>query len=196
MLKKQPLVDEIRLSGGVLVASFRCANPPVMWRYDVQKNHSFSVALRGQDGDWVLGLKTTDGFEDICHYTAREDAVAALELVDGALNKKGQGWRRKLGVFSVVVLGLMLVGYLTFSAFVTSLWGVFGHQEGEGQPVVAQEGVMAPSALGMPAQRPKLEANEESLGAAALGVPMKVGRPEAVPSGVPVAADQVLKAPE
>ena len=109
---------EARCSGTMLTVGFHTATPPLVWRFDLERNHSFTLSLQGDEGDWELCITSPKGdFYPVVHFAAREDAEEALEKVEKALaRKKGScslltkalGF---LGVLAVlVVIGVILYG--------------------------------------------------------------------------------------
>lgn len=108
---------QVTCSSKMLTASFDTANPPLLWRFDLERNHSFTLALQGDNGDWELGLTSIKGeFYSVAHFTAREDAEEAFGKIERALaTKRGMGaqivrallW---LGL-GVVVIGGGVIGF-------------------------------------------------------------------------------------
>lgn len=102
-----------KLVGSNLVATFPTANPPLIWKFDLERNHSFTIALQGENGDWELGITSPKGeFYPIAHFPAKEDAEEALGKVQKVLMKKKHSgfwcWvRRILGFLLFVVLVLV-----------------------------------------------------------------------------------------
>lgn len=71
----------------MLTAQFGAANPPMIWRFDLERNHSFTLALQGESGDWDLGVTSPKGdFYSVVHFAAREDAEEAFAAVGKALS--------------------------------------------------------------------------------------------------------------
>lgn len=104
-----------KMVGSTLVASFQNANPPLIWKFDLQRNHSFTLVLQGEDGDWELGLNSPRGdFYPIVHFYAREDADEAFVKVQKILMKKrsSPGWR-----FVKWTLGILLTGFVLFMTY-------------------------------------------------------------------------------
>lgn len=78
--------------GQVLTVGFHNANPPLIWRLDLERNHSFSMTLQAADGDWDLGMTSPGGtFTPVAHFTAREDAEDAFEEVEATLSTAPPG---------------------------------------------------------------------------------------------------------
>lgn len=101
-----------KLVGCNLVASFATANPPLVWRFDLERNHSFTIALQGEAGDWELGITSPKGeFYPVAHFPAREDAEEALQKVQKVLMKKRRSWFWTLLRW---VVGLVLVAGILF----------------------------------------------------------------------------------
>lgn len=112
-----------KMVGPTLVASFQKANPPLIWKFDLQRNHSFTLALQGEDGDWELGLNSPRGdFYPIVHFYAREDAEEAFEKVQKILMKKRGSLAWRIIRFVFILIFLVLVGIVG--------WGYYLNQQG------------------------------------------------------------------
>jgi hypothetical protein len=89
--RKKPV--EARKVGSTLVAVFRHSNPSLVWKFDLARNHSFTVALQGEEGDWELGVTSPKGeFYSIARFASREDAEAAFTAVQKILMKSKRNW--------------------------------------------------------------------------------------------------------
>jgi hypothetical protein len=161
---------EARTEGSILVAAFHAATPPLVWRYDLARNHSFTLGIRESVNGWELGLSTLPAeFQPVAHFITYEDATQAIAQVEKALMKRGghMGWFWPLmkilgGLILALVLGVIL--YLGFSLF----------------NVTRVAGNMAASAVS----------------SAAGGMPAVPAAPkEPMRSGVPLSADDVLTMP-
>lgn len=101
-----------KLVGSNLVASFPNANPPLVWKFDLDRNHSFTVALQGEVGDWEIGVTSPKGeFYPVAHFPAKEDAEEALRKVQKVLMKKKHS---KIWMVIRWALVLVLIGLLGF----------------------------------------------------------------------------------
>jgi hypothetical protein len=169
----------IRRDGDTLTARLPRANPPLLWRFDLQHNHSFTLALRGADGDWELGITSLKGeFYPVARFASRADADEAFFRLQKRLMKRPP---RKLSRIMLFGVGIVL-GFL-----VGSFWG---HISSGRLPI--------PSA----ALSPALVAPYVTPSAAVphLAFP-RTGAQDAGPfqpmqQGVPLPADEVLKPPE
>jgi hypothetical protein len=114
LFSKKPI--EAKLVGSNLVAAFHRANPPLIWKFDLDRNHSFTVALQGEEGDWELGITSPKGeFYPIVHFVMHEHAEEALSAVQKILMKKRRSkiWMAiKFLFFVLVIVGLMGAGGL------------------------------------------------------------------------------------
>ncbi|MDR3451049.1 MAG: hypothetical protein P4M15_15125 [Alphaproteobacteria bacterium] len=149
---------EAKCNGDMLMVGFHGANPPLIWRFDLERNHSFTLALQGDEGEWELGITTPKGdFYPVVHFVAREDAEEAFAKVEKTLA------RRNAGMSGVVkaIIGLALVALVVFAGVVGFSLYVNAH------------------------------------GNTALSTPLAgaASAPGAMPEGVPLPADQVLKPP-
>lgn len=155
----------VRRVGTSLVATFDKANPPLIWRFDLERNHSFTLAMQGQDGEWELGVTSVKGeFHPVARFPLREDAEEALETVSGALNGGGFAWLPK-ALKTIGVLLLLFLGAAFLTTFVTQ--------------------VIHPAAN--VAQQPLPEEFSDKTPPAPA--------PPPPPNGVPLSADEVLKPP-
>jgi hypothetical protein len=150
---------EAKCNGSMLTVGFHSANPPLIWRFDLERNHSFTLALQGEEGEWELGITTPKGdFYPVVHFVAREDAEEAFNKVEKILAKKrGVGSLIVKALLGVAVLALLVAGsVIAFATYINR----------------------------MPAF---------PMSAAGLPHPMPV--PSAMPEGIPLSADDVLKPP-
>jgi hypothetical protein len=91
-----------KMSGSTLVVSFQKSTPPLIWKFDLEKNHSFTVALQGEDNDLQLGVNSSRGeFTPIAHFSDRDSAEEAFMALQEILMKKQRG----LGTTVLAVLG-------------------------------------------------------------------------------------------
>jgi len=115
---------EAKCNGAMLTVGFHAANPPLIWRFDLERNHSFTLALQGDEGDWELGVTTPKGdFYPVVHFVAREDAEEALLKIEKILSRRKGTWP---------LIGkalLMLAGAALLVVLVVTLFGLFiGHK--------------------------------------------------------------------
>ena len=104
---------EAKRINNTLVAAFPRANPPLVWRFDLERNHSFSLALQGEDGEWELGLTSPKGdFQPVARFAMREDAEDAFIRIERILSKRETAWFKLiLKTMSMIVL-LAIVGFI------------------------------------------------------------------------------------
>ncbi len=138
-----------RAAGSILTASFGAASPPTAWRFDLEKNHSFTLALAEQKEGWELKVLLAQGEPvSIARFIARGDAEEALGQVSAALNKG-------IGRDSDLPPLLQNFGLLGLAACVLMLFGLFAffviHTSGTSSPIQAPvKTSMAPLKPGMP----------------------------------------------
>ena len=107
---------EAKCDGTTLTAAFPTANPPLIWRFDLERNHSFTFSQRGGDGKWELGVTSPNGdFYAVAHFTSRAEADDALVTVGHALAHKRSDFTAKImtskGIPStLIVRSLQVVG--------------------------------------------------------------------------------------
>jgi hypothetical protein len=103
-----------RKIGTSLIVAYPEAMPPLVWKFDLEKNHSFTLALQGEEGDWELGVASPKGdFYQVARFLAREDAEKAFARTQNTLMNGGTNLWRLLGMVSmilVVVVALVVVG--------------------------------------------------------------------------------------
>lgn len=171
-----------------LVATFHKANPPLVWKFDLERNHSFTLTLQGEEGDWELGLTSPKGdFYPITHFLTHEDAEEAFKEVNKALA------RRKFSLlrFGFKMIGvLILIGILVlfFMFFLPLFSGLHKMSLTAGHGPLSME--QMPQGVPMPADaflRPP-EAGQAP-------APPTAAPAATVPLGVPVPADEILKPP-
>jgi hypothetical protein len=103
----------VKRVGTSLVAAFHKAKPPLVWRFDLERNHSFSLALHGAESDWQLGLTMPTGeFQTIAHFAMQADAQHAFTETEKIL---AQG---KPTVTSTILKIVGLLGLVFFIAIV------------------------------------------------------------------------------
>jgi len=160
---KKPV--EAKRVGSALIVAFRMSQPRLVWRFDLEKNHSFSLALEGEEGTWELGVTSPKGeFYPVARFAAREDADQAFAAVQRALMTRKSAWLGWL-LKAVGVLALFFMLAAAVAIFTLSRLGFMG---------------MA----GMP--NPYAAAGMAAVPAAPVSVPQ---------NGVPLPADQVLRPP-
>lgn len=117
---KKPV--QAKLVGNTLVATFRNSNPNLIWKFDLERNHSFTVALQGDEGDFELGMTSLKGeFYPIARFASREDADEAFSAVQKILMKRRQGRLKALFVWvcglALMILVVMMVGRYVINSF-------------------------------------------------------------------------------
>ena len=99
-----------------LVATFRTSNPPTVWRMDLEKNHSFAVAIQKRATDWELGVLSPKGdFTVVARFNDRQAVNEAMAEVEAAMfsNPNSTGikvWR--LSAMTAAMVFLIVFGYL------------------------------------------------------------------------------------
>lgn len=133
------------VQGRVLVAAFDHSNPPVVWRFDMDKNHSFALAIQGKEGDWHLGVWNPRGeFSSVARFEQRGDVDYALQKLRDTLLANGVSlWQEVTHavVVTIAVLSCLIFGLLLFMRMVG----------GSTTPPQAMLQSSAPAALSAPA---------------------------------------------
>ncbi len=152
--------------GSTLVASFPSANPPLVWRFDLERNHTFTLALQGDDGEWELGMTSQKGeFYPVARFNHREEADLAMQKIERVLMRRSGSWKQRFLWFFAIV-GVVLILFTFYSRLIGT-----SHPSPD-----ARMGYIAPQQRQMPI--PDLSGSD--------------GRGE-TPSGVPLSADDVLR---
>jgi hypothetical protein len=162
----------VRRVGASLVATFARAKPPLIWRLDLERNHSFTLGLQGEGEDWELGLTTPKGdFTPVVHFASREDAEEAFESVSLLLGRSRWYWVKNFAIWTGVVTAGLLVFLLLASLGMQIVIhnNMARSQWSNVAPMQAAPVVPPPAAAAPPAPEPA--------------------------NGVPLPADDVLKPP-
>lgn len=137
---------EAKCTGMTLTVGFHGANPPLIWRFDLERNHSFTLALQGEDGDWELGVTSPKGdFYPVVHFITREDAEEAFVKVEKALSLRKATSSvvvRALQILAVLVVVIVL-GIMAFGFYVSHPAGLRSSTISSTSPA-AQMPVQAP----------------------------------------------------
>lgn len=159
---------DVRRYKSSLVATFAKANPPLIWRFDLERNHSFTLGLQGDEQEWELGVTSPKGeFNPVARFPSREDAEEAFSAISEALAKNRGGW----GTTCLKIIGVVAIAYVLFTI-------VAGVQR-QASPLVDSSEEEEQGSLTPPAPSP----------------PPPPPAPPPPPNGVPLPADQVLKPP-
>lgn len=125
---------DARVVDQALVASFMNAEPPKVWRADMNKLTTATLELRSEEGRYRLVMISPTGEEDVASFNDRESGTAALQAVMQAMlspasstvtatpvaapKKKGGFFRTLLKVILWMValfVTLVVIGGLLFS---------------------------------------------------------------------------------
>jgi len=110
MLLNHAKAVQAKLVGSTMVISFRHSNPSIIWKYDLERNHSFTLNLQGDDGDFELGITSPKGeFTSVARFASREDADEAFSAVQEILMEKK--WSR-LQTVLIGAAGIFLLYFL------------------------------------------------------------------------------------
>jgi hypothetical protein len=116
-MKKKTLA---KIKGSTLTVGFHSAKSPLIWRFDLDRNHSFTFSLQGDEGDWELGVTSVKGdFSPVAHFDEREDAEEALDIVEKTLSRKGSGTTlvlKALGYVGLLAASTALVVFIIATA--------------------------------------------------------------------------------
>jgi hypothetical protein len=162
---------KVKLVGTDLVAAFDSAEPALVWKFDLARNHSFTVALQGEEGDWELGVTSPKGdFYPVAHFLAREDAEEALHKIHKVLVKKQRS--KYVGCLTLFVGFIVLLLILIFVG-----------------------GSLIQRVLLPISQTMSLPDMGESFSSVSPFTNAPSSAPPEIPNGVPLSADDVLKPP-
>src|ERR1700733_1220974 len=110
MLLNTKKAVQAKLVGNTLVAVFRTSNPNLIWKFDLERNHSFTLALQGEEGDLELGVTSSKGeFYPIARFASQEDAEEAFTAVQKILMKGKRSWLKTLFIWIAGIIGLVIV---------------------------------------------------------------------------------------
>jgi hypothetical protein len=149
MLFTRNTQSDVHVAGSTLVATFANANPPLIWKFDLARNHSFTIALHGEDGDdWELGVTSPKGeFYPVARFASREDADEAFfKLQKGLAKSQISLPKRILKIILLVALGLgafiLLLNILRSYAIHSALESNFARMpSAQMAPAAIKEGV-------------------------------------------------------
>lgn len=102
----------VKYVGSNLVASFSRATTPLVWTFDLDRNHSFTLSLRGEGENWELGVTSFKGeFDVVATFQHKEDAELAFQKIQKALMKRRRTWLGRIGrgLLYLVLTGIILV---------------------------------------------------------------------------------------
>lgn len=163
---------DVRRAGASLVATLPNANPPLIWRFDLERNHTFTLAMQGQDQEWELGVTSIKGeFHPVARFPERDDAEEAMASI-GALLRNGGEWGSILGVLKLVAILIVL-----FAVAAVGTHFVLRRDMAQHSAVTATPAPVAPIQVAPPKPETPPVA------------------PPMPPSGISLPADEVLKPP-
>lgn len=187
MAMRKPAVEARRVDGA-LVATFNRARQPLIWRFDLERHHSFTLALQGEEGDWELGMTSLKGeFYPIVSFAAREDADEAFACIAKILARsKKRNW------FSIF-LKLIAVILVLFIILIGSTVAFVSHE--------VKNAITSGGGIGMMMQSGALGTGMPGAGVPGVGMPGAGGtgdnatdaKSDDVKTGVPLSADDVLR---
>lgn len=150
MFFNQSKTVQAKLVGSTLVAAFHTSNPNLIWKYDLERNHSFTLTLQGEDGDFELGVTSPKGeFYAVARFATREDAEEALAAVQKVLMKRNStstGWWKVLTatVLSLALLFIIFVLWVNLRSVDTALNSTGKVKIREGVPLPADQILQPP----------------------------------------------------
>ena len=77
------------MTGTTLVVAFQKSAPPLIWKFDLERNHSFTLALQDKDNEFAVRRQLTQAanFSRRALCSDREAAEEAFAAVQKALMK-------------------------------------------------------------------------------------------------------------
>lgn len=140
LARKKPV--KAKLVGKTLVAAFHNSQPELIWTFDLERNHSFALAMQGEEGDFELGVTSVKGeFFPVARFPSREDADEAFIAVRQILMKSRRpGWLRALAIAAGVVIAVFVAIVL-----VSIYAGPVRHVLASGSATVIPSGVPLPA---------------------------------------------------
>jgi len=107
---------KVNVTGNVLVASFELSEPPTVWQFDLDKNHSFTLSLKRHDAGWDLGIASFgDEFLPIAYFENYDAAEAAIETVKKSII--GRLGHRKLSYKNPIIAAILAMLALFFGLY-------------------------------------------------------------------------------
>jgi hypothetical protein len=87
----------VGIADNALVASFLTADAPRVWRTDLTQLLTAALEVQNTQGKYLLVMKRSNApVEEIATFSAKEDAIKALQLItDALLNGKGTSAKTK-----------------------------------------------------------------------------------------------------
>ena len=117
---------EVTCNGQMLTVHFSTATPSLIWRFDLERNHSFTLSLQGEEGDWELGVTSPQGdFYPVAHFAAREDAEEAMIKVGKSLSRTSKGAGSGSRMLRALLIFCVLVGCVVLVVIGVGFWA--GH---------------------------------------------------------------------
>ena len=176
---------EVRVDKKSLVAVFHKSSPTLVWRFDLEQNHSFSLALQEIGDVWAFGVNDgRGGFLPVARFVDEADAKIAFARVERALVHRKFFllhilFRLALLLLAIfIVLGGIYVAIANYvlpgiSSMVTS---AVTHKPTpkQGVPISADDALSAPTTAGLVPSPPDKKVIE---------------------NGKPMSADEVLAPP-
>lgn len=122
---------EARRVGDNLVAAFHRAHPPLIWRFDLERHHSFTLALQGEEGEWELGITTIKGeFHPVARFIDQEDAQQAFAKLQKVLSQGKHSWAFSIFKWSFIGFGLLFAAAITFAFLIgNEVMGMLRHPD-------------------------------------------------------------------
>lgn len=133
-MEKRKQNVKVNLSGNLLVASFELSDPPTVWQFDLEKNHSFTLSLKRYENGWNLGITPFgDEFLPIAYFENYDAAENALEIIKKLIIKRYNG--KKLNYKNPLVSALLAMVALFFVLY---LYAAVTYQPGTNQALTAK----------------------------------------------------------
>ncbi len=111
MTSKKPQT-RTRTIGSQLVVAFRATTVPLVWQFDLEKNHSFALVIQGRESAWDFGVIDLKGdFHPVARFNDYADAEDALNAMERSLMKRRvhSRWRYLGWVLAIIILVFALM---------------------------------------------------------------------------------------
>lgn len=147
-MTKSVIVEHV---GSNLVASFSRSNPPLVWTFDLDRNHSFTLSIQGDADNWELGVTSFKGeFDVVANFKQREDAEEAFHQIQRILMKKRRSFLGRIFlwlVFILIAIVILVYGYMAFEKWILLHQLTTGSllPEASHTPVEMQDGIPLPA---------------------------------------------------
>jgi len=180
---KEPV--EAKLVGSTLVAAFHQSTPSLIWKFDLERNHSFTLALQGEEGDLELGVTSSKGeFYPVARFASREDADQAFTAVQKALMTRQYNWPKIIGSGVAALFGLFF--------FILIAESIASHLTSHNMQTAVAPSISVPMGGSTASVIQPIQPASPGI----MPTPIQQQPAATIQNGVPMSADDVLRPPQ